>query len=104
MRSHQLARQAVEVSATLKTLAHPVRLKILCSLVEGEKTVSEIIAYCGASQSWVSQFLGRMRLEGLVEARKEGNFSRYRIADPQLRELMSSIYRIYCNKKKESQS
>jgi ArsR family transcriptional regulator, virulence genes transcriptional regulator len=97
----QLARQANEVSAILKQLAHPDRLKVLCSLLEKEKTVGELVEYAGASQSWVSQFLSRMKLEGLVESRKEGTSVHYRIADPRLRTLMQAIYRTYCTGAKQ---
>lgn len=99
MNSELLSNQATRVSAAMKQLAHPVRLKILCSLVDGEKTVSEIVEYCGASQSWVSQFLGRMKLGGIVEARKDGIYARYRISDQNLKELMKAVHRIYCGTK-----
>jgi DNA-binding transcriptional ArsR family regulator len=94
--NEQLRKQAEEVSAVLKQLAHPTRLKVLCCLLEGEKTVSELIAYADASQSWVSQFLARMKLEGLVEARKDGIYVYYRISEPRLKTLMEAIYRAYC--------
>ncbi len=95
----ELVRKADEVSAILKQLAHPDRLKLLCSLVEKERTVGELVEYVGASQSWISQCLARMKLEGLVDARKDGNFVYYRIADRRLSALMREIYEIYCGSK-----
>ena len=91
-----LEKKAEEVAAVLKQLAHPTRLKLLCGLLDGEKTVGELVESLSEAQSWVSQILSRMKLEGLVEARKEGSFVYYRIADPRLDELMKSIYQIYC--------
>lgn len=96
MKNHLLAKQATEVSAVLKQLAHPDRLRVLCCLLEGEKTVGELVQYADASQSWVSQFLTRMKLEGLVDAKKEGTFVRYRISDTRLHDLMDAIYKAYC--------
>jgi ArsR family transcriptional regulator len=101
MLKHQLSKRAKEVSGVLKQLAHPIRLQVLCCLLEGEKTVSELVAYTDASQSWVSQFLARMKLEGLVDARKDGIYVYYRIAEPRLKTLMEAIYRAYCGPEKK---
>ena len=84
------------VSRILKALAHPQRLMILCYLADGEKTVGEIEQACSASQSAVSQFLNRMRLEGLVQSEKRAQFVYYEIKDPQVRQLIKSLYKIFC--------
>jgi ArsR family transcriptional regulator len=91
-----LKRQSESVASLLKQLSHPQRLLILCSLSEGEKSVGEIETSCGASQSAVSQFLKGMRLEGLVEARREGKQIFYKILDKRVIELMKSLYLIFC--------
>jgi DNA-binding transcriptional ArsR family regulator len=98
MFADQLSTHAEEVSAMLKSLAHPVRLKVLCFLIEGEKSVNDIVDFCGVSQSGVSQFLGRMKREGLVQARKEGSFVYYEIADRRLVKLMRFLKETYCSK------
>lgn len=83
---------------TLKALAHPHRLQLLCYMGQGEKTVGELVELCGASQSIVSQFLGRMKSEGLVTSIKEGQFVRYRIADQRVSRLMKALQAIFCGK------
>lgn len=85
------------VSRILKALAHPQRLMILCVLAAGESTVGEIEQACDASQSAVSQFLNRMRLEGLVSSEKRGAFVYCKISDQKIEQLIKSLYRIYCN-------
>jgi DNA-binding transcriptional ArsR family regulator len=92
----QMNEICVDVSRVLKALAHPQRLLILCYLAEGEKTVSEIEAQCEASQSSVSQFLNRMRLEGLIDSKKQGQFVHYKIHDAQVKQLIRSLYKIFC--------
>ena len=92
-----MKRQANTVSKVLKALAHPQRLMILCALAAGEKTVGEIEQVCDASQSSVSQFLNRMRLEGLVSSEKRGAFVYCKIADKKIEQLIRSLYRIFCN-------
>ncbi len=84
------------VARVLKALAHPQRLLILCTLAAGEKTVGEIEKACDASQSAVSQFLNRMRLEGFISSEKRGSFVYCKIADPKVNQLIQSLYRIYC--------
>lgn len=96
MTTSRLSRKAEEVAGVLKQLAHPDRLKVLCALLEGEKTVNELVDYVGASQSWVSQVLSKLRLGGLAESRKDGIYVYYRIAEPRLRSLMEAIYLAYC--------
>ena len=92
-----MRQKCASVSKILKALAHPQRLLILCTLASGEKTVGEIEKTCEASQSAVSQFLNRMRLEGLVSSTKQGSFVYYRIADSKVKQLIQSLYKIYCD-------
>ncbi len=92
----RLRRQSNEAAALLKQLAHPQRLLILCSMAEGEKSVSEIEEACEASQSAVSQFLKGMRLEGLIDSRRDGKKVYYKIVDKRVLELIRSLYQIFC--------
>ena len=92
----KLAAQCESVSSLLKAIAHPQRLQILCCLAEGEKTVSELEAYCGASQSSVSQYLSRMKNEGLLSSRREGQKIFYKIESEDLSKLMKAMQRIFC--------
>jgi DNA-binding transcriptional ArsR family regulator len=85
-----------EVSSVLKALSHPVRLKILCQVMEGEKTVGELTEFCEISQSAMSQFLTRMKDEGVLTSRKHGTFVYHGLADPKLKKLMKAIKDIYC--------
>lgn len=91
-----LRRKSEDVSVLLKQLSHPQRLLVLCSMAEGEKSVGEIEEACGASQSAVSQFLKGMRLEGLIEPRRDGKQIYYKIVDKRVLELIRSFYQIFC--------
>ncbi len=94
--SLEMKRNCGNVSRILKALAHPQRLMILCYLSDGEKTVGEIEIACDTSQSAVSQFLNRMRLEGLVHAEKRSQFVFYQIKDPLVKQLIKSLHKIFC--------
>lgn len=87
-----------EVCLILKALSHPQRLLILGHLLSGPKTVSELVELCSASQSQMSQFLTRMKFEGLVASEKKGKFQIYSVADKRLIQLMKTIQAQYCVK------
>ena len=91
-----LLKRSEAVSGLLKAIAHPARLKVLCCLIDSEKTVMEITAFCGVSQSATSQFLGRLKKEGLLTSRKEHQFVYYSLADQRLVRLLRAIKEIYC--------
>lgn len=84
------------VAEVLKVLSHPQRLLILCQLTDEAKSVGDLEKLSGASQSAVSQFLGKMKAQGLVKAQKQNQFTYYDIADPNIKKLIQSLYSIYC--------
>lgn len=88
-------KRCARVAALLKSLAHPQRLFLLCRLAKGEATVSDLRAACDASQPLISQHLTRMRREGLVLARRQGNHVLYRIADPRLAGLIQTMEKTF---------
>jgi ArsR family transcriptional regulator, virulence genes transcriptional regulator len=92
----KLKKSCLEVSQMLKALAHPQRLLIMGNLLQGPKSVSDLVESCEASQSQISHFLMRMKLEGLVKAEREGRFVLYSVADGRLIKLMQVIQAQYC--------
>jgi len=70
------------IAERLKALADPTRLAILHALEDGEHNVSELLAAVGGSQANVSKHLARMRLSGILSARREGTNVYYRVTDP----------------------
>ncbi len=94
---HRLTKSCESTAKILKALAHPHRLQILCYLASGEKSVGELEEMCGVSQSAVSQFLGRMKSEGLVTSNKEGQFVRYQISDHRILKTIQALQNIFCS-------
>lgn len=92
-----LESRVAEVADVLRALANDRRLLILCRLVEaGEATVGALAKDAGLSQSALSQHLARMRDEGIVTFRRESQTLWYRIADPRIGSLLSTLHRLYC--------
>lgn len=92
----EMERGAGRASEFLKTLSHETRLRILCFLLDGEKSVSQISACLGLRQAAVSQQLQRLRAERLVTTRRQGKEIFYAIASAEVLSLMSVLNEIYC--------
>lgn len=91
-----LDKAAAEAAEILKVLSNPARLRLLCALLPGERCVSQLEESLGASQSYVSGQLARMRAEGLVACDRDGRQVRYRLADPRLEPILMTLYSVFC--------
>lgn len=92
-----MQRGAAEAAAMLRTLGNEHRLLLLCLLVEhGELSVGALHARVDLSQSALSQHLARMRDDGLVDYRREAQTLHYRIADPRVGVLLTTLKRVFC--------
>ena len=84
-----------KVAELLKNLSHPQRLMILCYLSLEPRNVNELVELTKCSQSAVSQFLSRMKHQGLIEAKRDGHFVYYNISDNKVQSLMESLHNIF---------
>jgi DNA-binding transcriptional ArsR family regulator len=91
-----LRAHASQACALLKALANEERLLLLCALVGTQKNVGELQALTGIAQPTLSQQLGVLRHEELVETRKEGKYVYYRIRDERVMRIMWVLWKIYC--------
>lgn len=69
---------------------------ILGHLSGGPKTVTELVEVTDVSQPQMSQFLARMKLEGLVACERKGRFQYYSLASSKIAALMTAIQSIFC--------
>lgn len=83
----EVERRFEMASGVLALLADPTRLHLL-QLLDDEQDVSTLSAQVSASRSSVSQHLGRLRLAGLVRARRDGRRMLYRITSDHLAALV----------------
>ena len=87
----------IELAArALKSIAHPLRLKILCVVGDQESCVQEIVDAVGTSQSNISQHLAILREKGVLLTRKDANRVFYRIADPRTLQLIALMREVFC--------
>jgi len=93
-----MMRGARQASHFLKAFSHEGRLLILCHLISGEKSVTQLEVLLSAKQAAVSQQLARLRLEGLVTPRREGKAIYYRLSDDRPRRVIEVLYELFCDK------
>lgn len=97
----QFAAKAGEAAALLRALANESRLMVLCQLLQGEHSVSELQEGSGLSQSALSQHLARLRDEGLVATRRQAQTIYYRLAEPNVARVLKTLADIYCPSKRK---
>ena len=90
-----LIQRADKIAEIMKSFSNKDKLAILCFLWEDEKNVSEIMKCSSISQPQVSQYLWKMKLEGILESDKKGKEVYYRISDNKILELISSLKTIF---------
>ncbi len=90
---------ATAASNFLKAISHEGRLMILCHLVTGEKSVTELEDLLSARQAAVSQQLARLRIEGLVTPRRDGKTIYYSLTDDKSRRIVALVYDMFCAKR-----
>jgi ArsR family transcriptional regulator, virulence genes transcriptional regulator len=88
--------KACEAAGFLKVIANDRRLMVLCELLKGERSVGELEAVVGLSQSALSQHLAKLREANLVTTRRESQTIYYRIADPGVSKIVGALYELYC--------
>jgi ArsR family transcriptional regulator, virulence genes transcriptional regulator len=96
-REHALL-NAQRASSLLKSMCNENRLVILCQLVPGEKTVSELQEISGQRQTAVSQHLARLRKDELVETRRDGKNIYYCLTGKEVSAVLETLYSLYCDK------
>lgn len=91
-----LEERAADATAFLKKLANQDRLMIVCTLIQGERSVRELEETLGLRQPSLSQQLGELRKAGMIDGRKEGREMYYRLADERICALVGTLYQIFC--------
>lgn len=94
----KIQQNAVDAARLMRSIGNEHRLVVLCLLaVHTELSVGQLQAlHVGISQSALSQHLARMRENGLLACRKEGQTVYYHIADEKVGTMMQALKHIYC--------
>lgn len=85
-----------QAARALKSISHPLRLKILCVVGDQDVCVQQIVSAVGTSQSNISQHLAILREKGVLLARKEANRVYYRVGDARTLQLIGMMREVFC--------
>lgn len=92
-----MERQAKQIAELLKVLANENRLRILCELIKGAKTVSGLCQRVpDITQSALSQHLALLKAHGILNCTKSGQSVTYFIADQRVEEVIAVLGKHYC--------
>ena len=80
-----------KMAETLKAIAHPVRLQIVNILMNGERSVGELVRTVGTKQSLTSQQLSILKSRGVLKSRRNGNVVFYSLQNNGIKNIMASI-------------
>ena len=80
-----------QAAECLRTLAHPVRLRMVQLLLNDSYSVGELAEACEIANHMASEHLRLMQHCGFLSRRQEGRYTYYEIAEPHLRDIMSCI-------------
>ena len=85
-----------QAARALKSIAHPLRLKILCVVGDQQACVQEIVDAVGTSQSNISQHLAILRDKGVLQTRKDANRVYYSVCDERTLQLIVLMREVFC--------
>ncbi len=88
--------QIEDIARLLKTMSHPIRLKILCLLQDRELTVGDLHKEVQTTNANVSQHLSILRNQGIITYRKDANFIYNRITEGRVTELIRTMRELFC--------
>ena len=91
-----LQQNASSVAETLKALAHETRLRVVCAIGEGERSVLDMAEALDVGQSCLSQHLAKMRNLGILDVRRDGNMMHYRVKNKKVLALVMAIKHNLC--------
>jgi len=91
-----LDRSAERAAEFLRAVAHPGRLRIVCALIEGERTASELARGSRMRAPALSQQAAILESGGLIARRREGQSVLYKLVAPEGKALASFLYKLYC--------
>ena len=88
--------EAVVISELLGVLQHPIRLMMVCELLERDLIAGEITRCFGTTKGNISQHLTLLLQHGIIERERSGTKNIYRIADPRVEKILRVLKKTYC--------
>ena len=97
MTNTQLQENSKKAVEFLKSLSSEHRLIILCLLIEGPKTVGELLEGTGLEQTSISQHLKKLREADIVSTTRDHRTITYEIQSPLAKKILNLLHDEFCN-------
>ncbi|MBB6486150.1 ArsR/SmtB family transcription factor [Rhizobium lusitanum] len=81
----------------MKAMANPVRLAILCVLMEGARTVGELEEILDVHQPTLSQQIGELRDSGIIVGTRRSKAVVYRLTDPRAGQIIAHLRLLFAD-------
>ena len=92
----ELEPKFAQAARLMEMLAQPSRLKILCILIQGERSVQALADIAELSQPAMSHHLRKLREADLVETRRDGQVKYYSLKGDEVKTVLDALYGLYC--------
>lgn len=92
----ELEPKFADAARLMEMLSQPVRLKVLCNLLEREWSVVRLAQQVGLSQPALSHHLKKLREAGLIEPRRDAQTIYYSLKGGEVRAILGTLYQLYC--------
>ena len=92
----ELEPKITDAAKLMEMLSQPVRLRLLCILLDGEQSVLNLAASATLSQPAMSHHLKKLRDAGLVETRREGQTIYYSLKGTEVAQVLELLRHLYC--------
>jgi DNA-binding transcriptional ArsR family regulator len=84
-------------ASLMDMLSQPARLRLMCILLEGEKSVLELADLLELSQPGMSHHLKKLRDADLVQTRREGQSIYYSLKGREVKAVLETLHGLYCS-------
>ena len=88
--------EAVLISELLGVLQHPIRLRMVCELLEREMFAGDLTECFGTTKGNISQHLTLLLRHEIISRERQGKNNVYRIADPRVETLLRVLKSNFC--------
>jgi DNA-binding transcriptional ArsR family regulator len=96
MQIDALNESAERAAEFLRSVAHPGRLRIVCALMDGELSATQLARHARLPAPALSQQAAILEAESLIGRRREGRSVFYRLVSPEVKPLAKLLYRLFC--------
>lgn len=93
----ELEPKIADAAKLMEMLSQPVRLRLMCILLEGEQCVQSLADSAGLSQPAMSHHLKKLRDAQLVKTRRDGQTIYYALNSIEAEHVISVLHRLYCS-------